>query len=246
MIHLHTMILTGPEAPATGKASHNTDPVSRTASHSFRSALSEASSPTVAKFDADPNEGQVKPATSSTSAAVASTTPSAASSTAATSTASTSAYDPFLQAASGNTTPTTATTAKTSAPTTTTAASTSKDVSGTAAESTEAFDNSYWASQPAAVQTLRNMPESQRTEYAQQLAAEGYSIDVPIMVWGWDPSLVTSMRQADGYTWVPSAMQNPVEDAPGLGAVGNMAAYNPNVAPAGSIIVPPANSNTVS
>ncbi len=53
-----------------------------------------------------------------------------------------------------------------------------------------------------------------------QLASEGYSIDVPIMVWGWDPSITTAMRQADGYTWVPSALQNPVEDAPGLPGMG--------------------------
>src|SRR5580698_8555898 len=102
----------------------------------------------------------------------------------------------------------------------------------------QAFDNAYWAQQPAAVQPLRTMqnPE-QRAALATQLAGEGYSIDVPIMVWGWDPSIVTSMRQADGYTWVPSALQNPVETAPGLPGMGTDAAYNPNSAPAGSIAV---------
>jgi hypothetical protein len=53
------------------------------------------------------------------------------------------------------------------------------------------------------------------------------------------------MRQAAGYTWVPSAGQNPVEVAPGLGAVGNLAAYDPNNPPPGSIIVPPATSTAV-
>jgi hypothetical protein len=102
----------------------------------------------------------------------------------------------------------------------------------------QAFDNAYWAQQPAAVQPLRTMqnPE-QRAALATQLAGEGYSIDVPIMVWGWDPSIVTSMRQADGYTWVPSALQNPVESAPGLPGMGTDTAYNPNSAPAGSIAV---------
>ena len=111
-----------------------------------------------------------------------------------------------------------------------------------AADPTLAYDNSYWAQQPAAVQALRTMPESERSNYAQQLAGEGYKIDVPIMVWGWDPSMVTSMRQADGYTWVPSAMQNPVEVAPGLGALGSLAAYDPNNPPPGSIAVPPSSS----
>jgi hypothetical protein len=108
-----------------------------------------------------------------------------------------------------------------------------------------AFDNAYWASQPTAVQALRNMPEGEREGYADQLASEGYTIDVPIMVWGWDPSIVTSMRQADGYTWVPSALQSPVEVAPGLGPLGNLAAYDPNDPPPGSIVVPPAGSSAV-
>jgi hypothetical protein len=100
-----------------------------------------------------------------------------------------------------------------------------------------AFDNAYWAAQPAAVQALRNMPYDERTAAATQLADEGYSIDVPIMVWGWDPYITTNMRQADGYTWVPSALQNPVEDAPGLPSVGSMEAYNSTTPPAGSIAV---------
>jgi hypothetical protein len=106
-----------------------------------------------------------------------------------------------------------------------------------APDAQEAFDNAYWAEQPAAVQALRTMPQSQRATAAAQLASEGYSIDVPIMVWGWDPSIVTSMREAEGYTWVPSAMQNPVEMLPGLPSMGGLTAYNPNNAPAGSITV---------
>ncbi len=79
--------------------------------------------------------------------------------------------------------------------------------------------------------------QEQRAALATQLANEGYSIDVPIMVWGWDPSITTAMRQAEGYTWVPSALQSPVEDAPGLPSIGTVAAYNPNNPPAGSIAV---------
>lgn len=102
----------------------------------------------------------------------------------------------------------------------------------------QAFDNTYWANQPAAVQALRTLQDpSQRATLAAQLAGEGYQIDVPIMVWGWDPSIVTSMREAEGYTWVPSALQSPVEMLPGLKTMGGLTAYNPNDPPAGSIPV---------
>ena len=79
--------------------------------------------------------------------------------------------------------------------------------------------------------------QEDRATLATQLASEGYSIDVPIMVWGWDPSTTMSMREADGYTWVPSALQTPVQDAPGLPSMGTLAAYDPNSPPAGSIAV---------
>lgn len=105
----------------------------------------------------------------------------------------------------------------------------------TDAESTLTFDQAYWASQPAAVQQLQNVNPADRTELATQLANEGYSIDVPIMVWGWDPATTMAARQADGYTWVPSALQQPVAAAPGLTFDG--ASYNPADPPPGSIQV---------
>jgi hypothetical protein len=138
-------------------------------------------------------------------------------------------YDPFLQAAADN--------PYQSAPQQTSTDSATQS-STAPLDAQQTFDNAYWAAQPAPVQALRTMQnQEQRAALATQLANEGYSIDVPIMVWGWDPSVVTSMRQADGYTWVPSALQNPVEDAPGLPNLGTVAAYNPNNAPAGSIAV---------
>ena len=101
----------------------------------------------------------------------------------------------------------------------------------------QSFDDAYWAAQPAAVQQLRTIDDQgQRTTMATQLATQGYKIDVPIMVWGWDPSQVTSLRQSYGYTWVPSALQNPVPVAPGLAQPG-MQSYDPNNPPAGSITV---------
>jgi hypothetical protein len=98
------------------------------------------------------------------------------------------------------------------------------------------FDQTYWASQPAAVQQLQDIQDpQQRTQVAEQLAQQGYSIDVPIMVWGWDPGTTTAARQSMGYTWVPSAEQ-PVAAAPGV-TFGGASPYNPAQPPAGSIAV---------
>jgi hypothetical protein len=227
MIHLHNTLLsaTDPSTAGTTKT-----PVSQSTLDSFRNSLSDAVSSTMARFGIDPNQVQVSVTPSNSS------TPGASTSTPTDSTAQpSSAYDPFAQAATnswvGVPVPAVANDATTSGP------NNSMPAPSAATDPTLAFDNAYWAQQPAAVQALRTMPESERSGYAQQLASEGYQIDVPIMVWGWDPSMVTSMRQADGYTWVPSAMQNPVEVAPGLGALGNLAAYDPNNPPPGSIAV---------
>lgn len=116
---------------------------------------------------------------------------------------------------------------------TTTSTSTASESSDSAGSS---FDQTYWASQPAAVQQLENIKDpTERQELATQLAQEGYSIDVPIMVWGWDPQVTTAARQSMGYTWVPSAEQQPVAVAPGL--TFNGASYNASSPPAGSITV---------
>jgi hypothetical protein len=111
---------------------------------------------------------------------------------------------------------------------------TADDSSG---DSTQSFDDAYWAAQPTAVQALRNMDNyDQRSQLAAQLSAQGYNIDVPIMVYGWDPAKITAARESYGYTWVPSAMQNPVAEAPGITAPGGNA-YDPNNPPSGSIAV---------
>ncbi len=108
----------------------------------------------------------------------------------------------------------------------------------------DAADDAYWNAQPAAVQPLRTMAnETQRAELAQQLANEGYKIDVPIMVWGWDAAKTTALRQSYGYTWVPSlGEQASIPVAPGLTFPG-LPSYDPNHPPAGSILVPPAGSS---
>jgi len=107
----------------------------------------------------------------------------------------------------------------------------------TASQQPESFDALYWASQPTAVQQLQQIQDpAQRTQVAEQLAEQGYSIDVPIMVWGWDPGVTTAARESMGYTWVPSALQQPVESAPGLISSGQPP-YDATHPPAGSITV---------
>jgi hypothetical protein len=75
-----------------------------------------------------------------------------------------------------------------------------------------------------------------REQLGSQLASEGYSIDVPIMIWGWDAGKVTAARESYGYTWVPSADQQPVAAAPGITG-GDFTAYNSTDPPSGSIQV---------
>ena len=97
-------------------------------------------------------------------------------------------------------------------------------------------DDAYWAEQPAAVQALRYMSNDQRPAAAQQLASEGYTIDVPIMVEGMDPLSTMMQRQADGYTWVPAALQPSLSEGPGIDFPG-ATPYDPDHPPAGSIKV---------
>lgn len=74
----------------------------------------------------------------------------------------------------------------------------------------------YWASQPPAVQELMYLnSEAKRMELAHELADKGYLIDVPIMVWGWDPLSTMIVRRNQGYSWVPSAKMTPAQAAPG-------------------------------
>ncbi len=103
-------------------------------------------------------------------------------------------------------------------------------------------DEAYWAEQPPAVQALQNMPADQRGAAAEALAGQGYSIDVPIMVWGWDPLTTMVMRQNYGYTWVPSGDQPNLPLPPGVSVPG-LKNYDPANAPPGSILVTTAFAN---
>jgi hypothetical protein len=99
------------------------------------------------------------------------------------------------------------------------------------------FDQIYWASQPPEVQSLPGVAsQDQRAARAAELATKGFTVDVPIMVWGWDAYLVMTMRSQFGYTWVPSALQPPITIAPGIAQPG-VVPYDPMHAPPGSIKV---------
>jgi hypothetical protein len=250
MIHMHSMFSSETNTSAAGKSSGTQATLNQATLDSFHGALSDAVSSTLEKFGIHPNDVKISitrasadpapPASNNSGAPVrtAPPTPGTAASTSesgsTTSSSTTSGapnggYDPFLQAAYNN--PYQNAPAQTSTDSLTNTAPAPLDAQ-------QIFDNNYWAQQPAAVQPLRTMQnQEQRAALATQLANEGYSIDVPIMVWGWDPATVTSMRQTEGYTWVPSALQNPVENAPGLPSMGTLAAYDPNNPPAGSIAV---------
>jgi hypothetical protein len=100
-----------------------------------------------------------------------------------------------------------------------------------------AFDQAYWLAQPPAVQALESIADfATRLAKAMQLATQGYTIDAPIMAWGWDPYLVMTQRQQYGYKWVPSALMAPVTMAPGVNLPGAIA-YNANNPPPGAIMV---------
>lgn len=99
------------------------------------------------------------------------------------------------------------------------------------------FDKAYWLAQPPEVRELAGAADDdQRSARAAELAAKGFSIDVPIMVWGWDALLVMKMREDFGYTWVPSALQPAVTIAPGIAAPGAVP-YDAAHPPAGAIRV---------
>lgn len=102
----------------------------------------------------------------------------------------------------------------------------------------ELTNDIYWLAQPPAVRELRFLPDNGTERYtkAESLAKEGFKIDVPIMVFGWDAVKVMKLRHDYGYTWVPSALMPNITIAPGLVMHGS-APYDPNAPPSGAIKV---------
>lgn len=233
MIQLHNFSLTAPVSSAGASSSNSSNPSNLA---SFESALSDAISATFKQFGIDPNSVNISITPESSAASSGSTGNSATANSAPVT--ETAPYDPFLQAASEK--PLNTNIAPATAPSSAAASSatTSSSANSSATtDPTQSFDDAYWAKQPSAVQALRYMQPEGRAAAARNLASEGYTIDVPIMVWGWDPQIATQIRQAAGYTWVPSGLQNPIESMPGIAPLSGLTAYNPNQPPAGSILV---------
>ena len=221
-------------SPATSNSGGGslTSPAGTPSLDSFESALSEAVTQTLEQFGINPNSVNISIAPNSNSGAgSAPSAPASNGVTPATPPPSTEAVlTPFgisiPNASPANTTPEAST-----------ASATIQAAESQPEATPQSFDDAYWAKQPTAVQALRNIDDTaERTQLASQLAGQGYTIDVPIMAWGWDPLIVTSLRQSYGYTWVPSALQNPIESAPGINNPG-LTPYDPNNPPAGSIAV---------
>jgi hypothetical protein len=232
--------LNGADAPA-----NQTSKLSSLSAQSFTTFLSEALSETLSKFGIDPKSFQLtltnQPSQTPATSPKAATSPVTATSPPASATAppaiaaipATASQTPFAPVpATVNLVPVTAP----AAAATQSVAPISDSSSQTWYASTPA-DDAYWSAQPAAVQQLRGIDNlDTRKQLGEQLANEGYTIDVPIMVWGWDAGKVTAARESYGYTWVPSALQQPVSAAPDVRG-GGVIPYNSTKPPAGSIQV---------
>ncbi len=73
----------------------------------------------------------------------------------------------------------------------------------------EEFNETYWAAQPPAVRALRTMPGgSERTQAALELAQKGYTVDVMIGVYGFEPWGTMSGRMLHGFKWSPALLQD--------------------------------------
>lgn len=230
------------DAPVSAPASSSTQTTGQTTG-SFQSALSAALSATLQEFGINPNQVTLSIAPVGSATAATAATQSTAATPAIPAGAATPANNPFEAAAkegeAAAAAAVTSVASVASAPTTpaTPASSTTPASGSSSGDSTQSFDDAYWAAQPPAVQALRNVNDYlERTQMAANLASQGYKVDVPIMVWGWDPAKVTAARQSDGYTWVPSAGQADVAEAPGIKLPG-LTAYDPNNPPPGSIAV---------
>lgn len=70
------------------------------------------------------------------------------------------------------------------------------------------FVKAYWAAQPPAVRAFQHMPNSNpdgtvsslRGELAVALTQQGYDVDLPIMVWDWNPYWIMQIRENEGVT----------------------------------------------
>jgi hypothetical protein len=233
MIQLNTNAISGAQGGNSPATPANTNGAS------FQNALQAAVSATLKEYGIDPSQVTVSigPSTTDSSGASAGAPDSTIVSPFSRA-AAIAAYGPGATPAASPEASSTTGPVSSSPGTPPSAPGSSNGASGSSSEDpNQAFDDAYWAKQPQAVQALRTMSNyAEKTKAAAALAAQGYTIDVPIMVWGWDPAKITTARQSYGYTWVPSALQPDVAEAPGMNLPG-MTAYDPKNPPSGSVAV---------
>jgi len=175
------------ESADASASSGNSSTIDSTA---FQNALTQALDQALASFGVTNSGVSVSPSTSASGQQQFVVTMGSDSSSAA----------PTASAATTTTPPTT----------TSTSSSSSSGADWWAIESTpgwEAAEKAYWTEQPAAVQQLENAPQSEKGSLAASLESQGYSIDVPIMVWGWDPILTNETLRAYGDPYNASLLQ---------------------------------------
>jgi hypothetical protein len=229
MINIDVTLGSTTTASGAAASSTQTTQLSSLSAQSFTTLLSEALSETLSKFGIDPNS--IKLTVQNTPSQTPATSQTHAGGQTASVSQTSAATVNLVPIAPAVVAPAVVTPAVV-APASSTAAADAK----TWYASTPA-DDAYWSQQPAAVQQLRGIDDiGERRQLGEQLASEGYSIDVPIMVWGWDAGKVTAARESYGYTWIPSAMQQPVSAAPGITGAG-IVQYDAAHPPSGSIQV---------
>lgn len=112
----------------------------------------------------------------------------------------------------------------------------------------ETFNQTYRYSKPKAIRDLHDLIGTaeggvqitgvhHRTMRGHELADMGYLLDVVIdIVYGGDAETTMLIRKNQGFTWVPSANQEPVRVMPGLTFPG-LPSYDPDNPPVGSLKV---------
>ena len=104
----------------------------------------------------------------------------------------------------------------------------------------QAFNTAYYLSLSPAQSSIVKAAQTNNSrlyDLANAAVKNGVIVDLPIMVWNWNPYQTMLSRQNFGYTWVPSAGMQGIQLVPGVTFPG-MVPYNPLPPyPKGAIVV---------
>lgn len=93
---------------------------------------------------------------------------------------------------------------------------------------------------PEVLALRTNDDDRDRIEKAVALAKAGQILDHAVDIRQQDAKAMMDLRRAYGYTWIPNAIMDNVQIAPGLsGPFSHLSQYDPTAAPVGAIFVPP-------